>query len=163
MALGVSGLGIVKIPAWGMRPNLPPYCFGGDCAEGEVIYQAISPRLKRVPEQQILAVTNPFDVTQQNDAFFEDTPSFINELRRSFCATRDLPGINYYFTNVSSESVHVVTLREELWTAAVDGEVMRDWFLRAVTDADTLDDRVQEADFATVIPGVEPYPCEVPP
>ncbi len=163
MALGVSGLGLVKIPAWGMRPNLPPYCFAGGCAEGEVIYQAISPRLKRVPEQQILAVTNPLDVTQQNDAFFEDTPSFINELRRSFCATRDLPGINYYFTNVSSESVHVVTLRSELWTAAVDGEVMRDWFFRAVTNADTVDDRVQEADFATVIPGVLPYPCQVPP
>jgi hypothetical protein len=59
--------------------------------------------------------------------------------------------------------VHVVTLRSELWTAAVDGEVMRDWFFRAVTNADTVDDRVQEADFATVIPGVLPYPCQVPP
>jgi hypothetical protein len=160
--VGVSGLGIVKIPAWGMQPNLPPYCFGGGCAEGETIYEAISPRLKRVPEQQMLMLSNPYDVTQQNDAFFADSPSFINEMRRSFCATRDLPGIQYYFTSVSTESVHVVSLRPALWGGSVDGEAMRDWFWRAVTDADSVEDRVEEADFVTAIPGVDAYPCEVP-
>jgi pectinacetylesterase len=161
--LGVSGLGSVKIPAWGMRPNLPPYCFAGDCAVGEVIFNAISPRLKRVPEQQMLMLTNQYDTTQQNDAFFMDTPSFINELRRSYCATKDLPGIQFYYTSVSSEAVHVVSLRPEHWVGEVDGEVMRDWFLRAVTDADTIEDRVEEGDFATVLPGVEAFPCEVAP
>jgi hypothetical protein len=27
---GVRGLGAIKIPAWGVRNNLPPYCFAGD-------------------------------------------------------------------------------------------------------------------------------------
>jgi hypothetical protein len=161
--LGVRGLGLVKVPAWGMQPNLPPYCFAGECAVGEVLYEAISPRLKRVPAQQMLLLSNPYDVTQQNDAFFADTPSFINELRQSYCDTKDLPGIQYYFTSVSDEPVHVISLRPTLWNGEVDGEAMKDWFWRAVTEPDSLVDRVEEADFATVFDGVEPYPCEVAP
>jgi hypothetical protein len=162
-ALGVAGLGIVKIPAWGMLPNLAPYCFAGDCAVGEVIFNAISPRLKRVPEQQMLMLTNQYDTTHQNDAFFPDTPAFINELRRSYCATKDLPGIQYYYTSVSSESVHVVSIRPEHWAGEVDGEAMKDWFWRAVTEADSIEDRVEEGDFTTVFPGVDAFPCEVAP
>jgi len=161
--LGVSGLGAVKIPAWGTLPNLPPYCFVGDCAVGPVIYEAIAPRLKQVPEQQFLILSNPVDNTQQNDAFFEDEAFWINTMRQSYCDTRDLNGINYYFTSVSDESVHVVSLRPELWEGEVDGETMRDWFARAVAEPDTLEDRVEEADFTTAVPGVEPYPCEVAP
>jgi hypothetical protein len=159
LVLGVSGLGTIKIPAWGMQRNLPPYCFGGDCAEGEVIYNAISPRLTLVPEQQMLILTNQYDTTQEGDAFFMDTPSFINELRRSYCATRDLPGIQHYYTSASSGSVHVVTLRPDHWLGAVDGEVMRDWFWRAVTEPTALEDRAEEGDFTTVFPGVDPFPC----
>ena len=43
------------------------------------------------------------------------------------------------------------------------GEVMRDWFLRAVNEPDTLQSRVEEANFVDDIPGVTPYPCEVAP
>ncbi len=161
--LGVRGLGAVKIPAWGAQPNLPPYCFVGDCAVGAVLFEAIAPRLKQVPEQQFLLLTNPLDRTQQNDAFFEDEPSFINTLRQTYCDTRDLPGINSYFTSVSDQSVHVVSIRPELWEGEVDGEAMRDWFERAVNDPDSLEDRVEEADFVDAVPGVEPYPCEVAP
>jgi hypothetical protein len=159
--LGVSGLGAVKIPAWAMLPNLPPYCFAGECAVGEVIFNAISPRLKRVPEQQMLMLTNQYDTTHQNDAYFPDTPAFINELRRSYCATKDMPGIQYYYTSVSSESVHVVSIRPDHWVGEVDGEAMRDWFWRAATDADSIEDRVEEGDFTTVFPGVDAFPCEV--
>jgi hypothetical protein len=74
-----------------------------------------------------------------------------------------LKGINYYYTSVSDESLHVVTLREELWLGAVDGEVMSDWFVRAVTEPDTLQSRVEEANFVNDIPGALPYPCEVAP
>lgn len=161
--LGVRGLGAVKVPAWGVLPHLPPYCFVGDCAAGEVLFEAIAPRLKQVPEQQMLLLTNPLDRTQQNDAFFEDEPSFINTLRRTYCDTRDLNGIQYYITSVSDESVHVVTPRPQLWEGEVDGEIMRDWFVRAVTEPDTIEDRAEEADFVEAIPGVEPYPCEVAP
>lgn len=161
--LGVSGLGPVKIPAWGALKNLPPYCFAGDCAVGPVIYQAIAPRLRQVPEQQFLILSNQKDNTQQRDAFFDDEAFFINTMRQSYCATKDLNGIHYYLTGVSDRSVHVVTLRPELWAGEVDGEVMRDWFWRAVTEPDTLESRAGEGNFVAVIPGVEPFPCAVGP
>ena len=161
--LGVAALGQVKIPAWGTQRLLPPYCFEGGCAVGPVLYEAISPRLKRFPEQQFLIVSNPKDDIQQGDAYFSDTPSWINAMRESVCDTRDLKGINYYLTSVSDESLHCVTLRPELWSGSVDGEVMKDWFWRAVTEPDTLETRVEEGDFVDVIPGVQPYPCAVAP
>ena len=55
--LGVRGLGDVKIPVWGTKPHLPSYCFQGECAVGPVLYNALSPRLKMVPQQQMLLVT----------------------------------------------------------------------------------------------------------
>jgi hypothetical protein len=108
-------------------------------------------------------LSNPKDGTQQNDAFFDEEDFWVNTLRQSYCDTKDLNGINYYFTSVSDESTHVVSLRSELWAGEVDGETMRDWFWRAVTEADTIESRVEEADFVEAIPGVEPYPCEVAP
>ena len=161
--LGVKTLGLLKIPLWGAQPNLPPYCFAGNCAVGPVLYEAISPRLKQVPEQQMLMLSNPVDRTQQGDAYFSDEAKWINTMRQSYCDTKDLPGINYYFTSVTDVSTHVVSLRHELWTGEVDGESMRDWFLRAVTEPDTLKSRVEEGDFVAAVPGVEPYPCEVAP
>lgn len=161
--VGVSGLGDVKIPAWGTLPNLPPYCFAGRCAVGPVLYEALSPRLLQVPEQQMLVLSNPKDDTQRNDAFFSDDVTWMNTLRQAYCDTKDLPGLHYYFTSVSDESVHVVSVRPNLWEGSVDGEAMKDWFLRAVTDPDTLVNRVEEGDFTTVFPGVQPFPCEVAP
>ena len=195
--LGVRGLGDLKIPGWGAMPNLPPYCFAGECALGPVLYKAISPRLKQVPEQQFLITSNPFDDTQRRDAFFTSSDpnicqggdahgepcstdadctggtcverdvfwraKWLNTMRQSYCDTKDLPGINYYYTNVTDQSTHVVTLRSELWTGSVDGEVMSDWFDRAVTQPDTIQSRVQESDFVDLFPGTEPYPCAVAP
>jgi len=171
---GVALLGEVKIPAdgWNMLPYLPPYCFEGECAVGPVLYNAISPRLKQVPEQQMLILSNPYDDTQRRDAFFTGPgePSeevwraiWINTMRSDYCDTKDLNGINYYYTSVSDESLHTVTLNPALWEGSVDGEVMRDWFVRAVTEPDTLQSRVEEANFVDDIPGVTPYPCEVAP
>jgi hypothetical protein len=174
--IGVAGLGLLKIPGWGMLPNLPPYCFAGDCAVGPILYNAISPRLKQVPEQQMLIVSNPFDDTQRRDAFFtgfgrsaEDwRAQWFNTMRQDYCDNKDLPGIHFYYTSVSSESTHVVTLREELWLGEVAGEVMADWFEGAISDPDNVQDRAEEADFAEVLSTppdfiIEPYPCEVAP
>jgi hypothetical protein len=161
--LGVRGLGPVKIPAWGALPNLPPYCFAGECSVGSVIYAAIAPRLRQVPEQQMLVLSNQKDDTQSRDAFFEEEAHFINTMRREYCTSKDLNGIQFYLTGVSDRSVHVVTLRPELWSGTVAGEVMRDWFRRAVDEPDTLEDRAEEGDFVARIPGVEPFPCAVAP
>ena len=161
--LGVKGLGGVKIPAWGATPHLPSYCFAGKCAVGTELIKAISPRLKQVPEQQMLVVTNPRDFVQMGDAYFQDEALWLNTMRQDVCDTRDLPGIHYYLTNVTDDSVHCVTIREELWDDEVDGEVMSDWFWRAVTEPDSLQSRMQEGDLTEQVDGVEPFPCEVSP
>ncbi|MEM6290518.1 MAG: pectin acetylesterase-family hydrolase [Myxococcota bacterium] len=161
--LGVSGLGLLKIPAWGMEQNLPPYCFAGECAVGPVLFEALSPRLLQVPEQQMLVLSNPRDSIQQGDAFFDDEATWINEMRAAYCETSSLPGIHWYLTSVTDESVHVVSLRPELWEAEVAGETMRDWFARAIDDPESMQSRAEEADFAEQVPGVEPFACDVAP
>jgi hypothetical protein len=159
--LGVRALGAVKVPAWGVQPYLPPYCFDGDCALGEVIATAMSPRLLQVPEQQLLMLSNQRDEIQMRDAYFSELAPFINVMRRTACETRDLPGIHWFLTSVSDESVHVVSVRPETWLAEVDGMVMRDWFAAAVEAPDTLRSHMEEGDFVDVVPGVEPFPCAV--
>lgn len=158
--LGVSGIGLLKLPSWGFRPMLPPYCFIADCAVGPVLYEAISPRLLQVPEQQMLIVSNPKDDIQRQDAFFDNDARWINATRQAYCDTKDLPGIQYYLTSVSEESLHVVTIRPELWSGSVDGVVMSEWFGRAVSDPSSITDRAEEGDFVSVI---EPFPCDVAP
>jgi hypothetical protein len=159
---GVRGLGFVKIPAWGAQPYLPPYCFSGDCAVGPDNYRAFSPRLKQVPQQQFLIVSNQKDNTQQGDAFFDDEAQWIDAMRAAYCDTKDLPGIQWYLTSDSVNSVHVVSVRDEFYYGAVAGERMVDWFWRAVTDPDSVEDRAEEGNFTTDIPGSNPFPCELP-
>jgi len=160
--LGVGSLGAVKIPDWGMQPYLPPYCFDGPCSGGQTLVEALSPRLQQVPNQNMLMLSNQLDSTQRGDAFFSDDASFINALRQMYCDTRDLPGIYWYLTSVSTESVHVVSPRDELFTGSVDGQVMSDFFLDAVDDPSALTSRVEEGDFVEAVDGVAPFPCELP-
>jgi len=161
--VGVRGLGPVKIPAWGARNNLPPSCFDGDCAVGEVIFNSIAPRLRQVPEQQMLVIGNQRDQTQQNDAFFDDGAFFIDTMRGTYCRTKQLNGIHWYLTSTSDRSVHVVSLRPEFWSGVVAGESMRDWFRHAVEDPDTLQSRAEEGAFQAAVPGVAAFPCAVAP
>ena len=160
--IGVRTLGFTKIPAWGFRNYLPPYCFSGDCAVGPDLYRATSPRLKQVPEQQYLILSNQKDETQQRDAFFFDEAQWIDAMRAAFCDTKDLRGIQWYLTSDSVNSVHVVSLREEFYYGAVAGEKMVDWLWRAVTDPDSIEDRAEEGNFTTDIPGSSPFPCQLP-
>lgn len=159
---GVRGLGAIKIPAWGAQPYLPPYCFEGDCAVGPVIYEALSPRLKQKPVQQMLILSNQKDNTQQNDAFFFDEAQWIDAMRSAYCETKDFQGIHWYLTSDSVNSVHVVSPRDEFFYGEVAGERMSDWFWRAVTDPDSMVDRAEEGNFTTDIPGSNPFPCELP-
>ena len=161
--LGVRGLGLVKIPAWGVQENLPGYCFEGDCAVGPILYAAISPRLKQVPEQQILVLSNQKDDTQRSDAFFTDEALWYNTLRESYCETRDLPGIRYYLSPESGQSIHVISIRDNFWKGEVAGQSLEDFFWQAATDPDGVQNRVEEGDFATTVEGVRPFPCDVAP
>ena len=111
----------------------------------------------------MLILSNQKDLTQQRDAYFFDEAFWMNTQRESYCETRDLPGIHYYYTSTSDESIHVVTLRPDYWEGEVAGQTMKDWFVQAVDAPETLVDRVEEGDFVTAVPGTLPFPCEVAP
>jgi hypothetical protein len=160
--VGISSLAPIKIPAWSIQPYIPPYCITGECIIGPINYQIMSPRLKRVPEQQYLILSNQKDNTQQGDAFFTDEAQWIDAMRSAYCETKDLPGIQWYLTSDSVNSVHVVSLRDEFYYGEVAGERMVDWLWRAVTSPDSISDWAEEGDFTTDIPGSSPFPCELP-
>jgi hypothetical protein len=160
--LGVRALGIAKIPLWGFKPFMPPYCFDGGCAVGPDNYAAYAPRLKQVPEQQYLILTNQKDNTQQGDAFFDDEAVWIDTLRQAYCDTKDLNGVQWYLTSDSVNSIHCVSIRDEFYYGEVAGETMVDWFWRAVTDANSVTDRAEEGNFTVDIPGSNPFPCALP-
>jgi len=160
--IGVRTLGDIKIPQWQVTEYLPPYCFTGECAVGPELYKAISPRLKQVPEQQMLILSNQKDQTQQRDAFFTDEAQWINAMRQAYCETKDLNGIQWYLTSDSVNSVHVVSVRDEFYYGEVAGERMVDWLSRAVNDPDSISDFAEEGNFVNDIPGSLPFPCELP-
>ena len=110
----------------------------------------------------MLILSNQKDNTQQRDAFFTDEPQWINAMRSAYCDTKDLPGIQWYLTSDSINSVHVVTIRPEFYYGPVAGEVMADWLLRAVEDPTSLTDRAEEGNFVIDIPGSLPFPCTLP-
>lgn len=113
-----------------------------------------------VPEQQFLILSNQNDDTQVSTTFFEDTPAWVNAMRQSYCATRDLNGVNYYLTTVS-ESVHVVSPRDELYSGSVAGTVMSDWLAGAISDPDQVQSKVEEGTLVDDIEGVDVFPCEL--
>ena len=59
---------------WAAKANQPPYCFGADCAIGPDLLTATSPRLKAVPGQQYMIISN------QND---EGRPDAVDLFRSS--------------------------------------------------------------------------------
>lgn len=147
---------------WNATRSLPPYCFDWDCVVGPDLYAATAPRLKAVPNQQLLVLTNQNDGVQVNTTYFPSTAAWINEMRSSVCDTRDLNGIHYYLTSNTS-SVHVVSTGS-LWSQSVDSEVMADWVWNAVIGApEVVVDRMEEGNFGQAFPGVAPFPCMVAP
>ena len=68
---------------------------GADCGVGPVILAATAPRLKEVPEEQFLVLSNQVDDTQVGTTFFATTADWINALRTAYCQTRDLNGVHY--------------------------------------------------------------------
>ena len=95
--------------------------------------------------------------------FFTEEDLWNNTLRESYCETKDLPGIHYYLSTDSDQSIHVISIRDNFWKGAVDGETLEDFFWRAATEPDTMVDRAEEGDFVEKVPGTRPFPCAVAP
>jgi hypothetical protein len=167
-ALGVRGLGAIVASdtppiGWGAKSFLPPYCFATDCGVGPVMLAATAARLREVPEQQFLILSNQVDGVQVATTFFDGIASWVNALRDSYCATRELNGVHYYLPAIP-ESIHVISPRPELYAdTPVDGEIMRDWLASGFSAPDTVVSRVVEGTLVEDFPGVEPFPCPVAP
>jgi hypothetical protein len=165
-SLGIAALGALLTSTtppfgWASKPYMPPYCFATNCGVGPVLYAASAPRLKAVPEQQFLVLSNQVDNTQVSTTFFPNLVSFINTARQAYCSTAGTNGLRYFLTAIPS-STHVISTRQTLFTGyAVDGVLMRDWLAQAMTSPDTLADAVEEGTLTTSIPGVLPFPCMV--
>jgi hypothetical protein len=146
--LGVAALGALLISGtpplgWNSLNFLPPYCFATDCGVGPVLLQKTSPRLKAVPEQQFLILSNQVDETQVETTYFDNVPDWVNAMRAAYCATHDLLGVQYFLPAIS-ESVHVISTRNELYTGrAVDGVVMRDWLASGFSAPDAVGDQIE--------------------
>ena len=88
--LGIANLGVILTSTtpplgWGAKPYMPPYCFANNCGVGPVLYAASAPRLKAVPEQQFLVLSNQVDSTQVSTTYFPDLVTWINTMRQSYC------------------------------------------------------------------------------
>jgi hypothetical protein len=165
-ALGLGNLGIILISnvaplGWNALAQLPPYCFATNCAVGPVLYAASEPRLKLVPEQQFLVLSNQVDNTQVNTTFFPDGDTWRNAMRQAYCDTAGTSGLHYFLPAITSNT-HVISTRENLYTGtAVDGILMRDWLDLAMSDPDSLFDAVEEGTLTSAFPGTNPFPCSV--
>ena len=72
----------------GARSNyLPPYCFATNCGVGPVLLDATAPRLKAVPEQQFLVLSNQVDSTQVEHDVSSPTGDLDQHHARSRTAT----------------------------------------------------------------------------
>ena len=164
--LGIAALGALLTSTtppfgWSAKPYLPPYCFAGNCGVGPVLYAASAPRLKAVPEQQFLVLSNQVDSTQVSTTYFPNAVSFINAARQAYCDTAGTTGLRYFLPAIPT-STHVIATRETLFTSqAVDGIVMRDWLAQAMAAPDTLVDAVEEGTLTVDYPGVLPFPCAI--
>ncbi len=164
--LGIANLGVILTSStppngWGAKPYMPPYCFANNCGVGPVLYAASAQRLKAVPEQQFLVLSNQVDSTQVSTTYFPDLVTWINTMRQSYCDTMGTNGLRYFLPAITA-STHVISTRENLFTGkSVDGILMKDWLDMAMTDPDNLPDAVEEGTLTTDYPGVNAFPCSI--
>jgi hypothetical protein len=164
--IGIGNLGLFFFNEaspifWDSRAYMPPYCTANICGVGPIIYAASEPRLKREPEQQFLVLSNQVDNVQVNTSFFSSTAAWVNAMRQSYCDTAGTEGLRYFLPAGTASNHTIVTDTSVFTGVSVDGMLMRDWLALAVTDPDGLSDAVEEGTLATVISGVDPFPCAV--
>jgi hypothetical protein len=155
---------------WGAQANQPPYCFGPNCAIGPDLLMAHAPRLKAVPEQQYMIISNQNDEGGQmastffdrNTTFEQGRVNWINEARKAFCETKDLNGINHFFMPFPQD-LHSTTMTDYYMSqVTVAGQTMNSWMADAFSNPDGVADRVEEGTLTETYPGVNPFPCDLP-
>jgi hypothetical protein len=144
---------------WGTRPYQPPYCLDSDCAGGPILEAATSARLKAVPEQEILNLSNQVDQTQRSTTLFADLPTWVNALRTAYCQNQGKTGLRFFHPAVNSD-IHTMLRSDARYTGLIAGGLsVRDFLADAVADPDGVIDRVDEGTLVTDVPGVLPFSC----
>jgi hypothetical protein len=164
LIVGIRSLGSILLSetpplGWASRPFLPPYCKVASCAVVPTLHVAHTARLGRVPEQQILNLSNQVDDTQVSSTFFPSRSAWIDALRETYCATRGLPGLRYFLPAVPSH-MHGIVQGSSLFSLTSDGQTASDWLETAVSSPLSLPDRVEEGDLAALF-GATPFACPV--
>jgi hypothetical protein len=166
-ALGVASLGLVVGPdtppfGWGVRRLQPPYCLAGNCGVGPVIQAASSPRLKAVPEQQIINISNQVDDGQVGTTFFATTVDWINALRTAYCANQNKNGIRNWLPAVTAPYHTILTTASRWSTVTADGVKLPAYLAAAIANPDGVIDAVDEGTLTTDYPGVNAFACPLP-
>ncbi|HYR97030.1 MAG TPA: hypothetical protein VEM57_09855, partial [Candidatus Binatus sp.] len=144
---------------WGVSPLQAPYCLSGNCAVVNELEAITSARLKAVPEQQILNISNQVDTTQVGTTFFPSIPSWINKVRTTYCGNKGMTGLRYWLS-AQTASFHTILRTNSRYTSVTAGGVtVRDWLAAAIADPDGVVDRVDEGTLVNDYPGTSPIPC----
>lgn len=165
---GIMGLGAGLITTtnpfgWGILPFMPPYCLAGDCVGGPTLQAATTVRLKAVPEQQILNVSNQVDTVQVSTTVFPDIPTWINALRTDYCTSQGKTGLRFWLPAVSMPYHTILRTDSRFTTVTADGITVRDWLADAMANPDGVIDRVDEGTLVTDYPGTNPFACPLGP
>lgn len=160
---GIIGLGFAKFPVWNVTAAIPPYCSEPLCGVGPVMSFAHSQRLRAVPDQQLLQVSNQIDNVQRDTTSFPSTVAWTNAARSAYCNGTGLPGV-HYFLDAVPQSVHGGLLTgPELNSLQIAGVTLAEWIGGAVDDPESVVDRVEEGNLVAAFPGVQPFTCPVDP
>lgn len=164
--LGVQGLGIIaQSPApptgWDTRPLQAPYCLSASCAVGPILQAATAPRLKAVPGQQILNMSNQIDSTQRSTTFFSNNAQWANALRTAYCGLQGTNGLRFFHPS-SPTNIHTMLRTNSRFTGLLaDGVAPREFLVDAFANPDGVVDRVEEGTLTADVAGVLPFPCTV--
>jgi hypothetical protein len=157
--LGVLITGETNPYGWGTLPYQPTYCLSTSCAVVPELQAATAPRLKAVPDQQILNVSNQVDSTQVSTTFFATTADWINALRAAYCTNQGLTGLRFWLP-ARTPSFHTILRTNSLFTTITAGGVtVRDWLADAMANPNAVVDRVDEGTLVTDYPGTAPISC----
>jgi len=160
IALGALGL-LSVTPGWGTLPYLAPYCTAQSCAEiFDNLEVATSPRLKMLPEQQILHISNQIDNVQRNTTNFASTAAFVNTLRANYCTVQGKTGIRAFFSALSTTQ-HTQITGTKFYDTTVGGVSIADWLGSAISAPDGVTDKIATGTMEADYPGVLPFPCTV--
>src|SRR5579871_628772 len=158
--LGLLVGGTANPYGWNTIAYQPPYCIASDC--GVILPRleaATSVRLKAVPEQQILNVSNQADTTQETTTFFSSLPAWIDALRAAYCDVEGMKGLHFWLPAQSTPFHTILTVASRFDTVTAGGVTVADWLGAAMTSPDAVVDRVDEGTLVADYPGVNPIAC----